>query len=213
MKKLKKINLLITIVYVLLSITLFGLGVVATLTFNVEKTLKNSKVFPNTTIDSIKTVLIKFKCNEELVEPYATRIYYSCSNFKVEWTWIVAKIVIESRFNPTAKSFIATKLNGDKEQEYAIGLLQIKPSTAYGIADELGDEYSDKMIYDGLTNIRWGTYYFSKKLLRYRNNYEKAIRAYTLGDRGYKENPSASDKHWNKVDSVHTLIKDNIYAN
>src|SRR5574343_1602242 len=114
MKKLKKINLLITIVYVLLSITLFGLGVVATLTFNVEKTLKNSKVFPNTTIDSIKTVLIKFKCNEELVEPYATRIYYSCSNFKVKWQWIIAKIVIESRFNPSAKSFIATKLNGDK---------------------------------------------------------------------------------------------------
>jgi len=161
---------------------------------------------PITTLDSIVIAMSKLKCPPDYIEPYALVINSNCNHFKVDWKWIVAKMRCESNFDPSLKSFVATKLKGDKEREYAVGLMQLKPSAAKEAANELGDVYSYEKLFDGITSIKWATYYFSKKLIRYYYNYERAVRAYNMGDQGIKDSIELSDNHWNKVLTVYHLI-------
>jgi len=161
---------------------------------------------PITTLDSIIISLHKFRCPAEYIEPYALAIHRNCTNLKIDWKFIVAKIYCESYFDPSLKSFVSTKLKGDKEKEFAVGLLQIKPSTAIVVANELGDTYSYEKLFDGITSIKWGTYYFSQRLIRYYFNYEKAVRAYNIGDKGLTDSIELSDKHWDRVLSIYNSI-------
>jgi soluble lytic murein transglycosylase-like protein len=163
---------------------------------------------PTTTLDSIVITLSKFRCPAEYVEPYSIAINNTCQNLKIDWKWVVAKIYCESYFDPSLKSFVSTKLKGDKEKEFAIGLMQIKPATAKEVADELGDTYTYEKLFDGVTNIRWSTYYFSKKLIRYYYNYEKAVRAYNIGSKGLIDSVELSDNHFDRVLSIYNKIGD-----
>lgn len=169
---------------------------------------KTSMQKPTTTLDSIVITLSKFRCPAEYVEPYSITINSSCEKLKIDWKWVVAKIYCESYFDPSLKSFVSTKLKGDKEKEFAIGLMQIKPTTAKEVADELGDTYTYEKLFDGVTNIRWSTYYFSKKLIRYYYDYEKAVRAYNIGSKGLSDSVELSDKHFDRVLSIYNKIGD-----
>jgi soluble lytic murein transglycosylase-like protein len=163
---------------------------------------------PLTTLDSVAITLAKFKCPSEYIEPYSITINSNCANLKIDWKWLVAKMYVESYFDPSIKSFVSTKLKGDKEKEFAIGLMQIKPTTAKEVAEELGDTYSYEKLFDGVTNIKWGTYYFSKKLIRYYYDYEKSIRAYNIGDKGLSDSVELSDKHYDRVLSIYNKMGD-----
>jgi len=148
----------------------------------------------------------RLKCPAEYVEPYSLAIHGNSSLLKLDWKYIVAKIYCESYFDPSIRSFVATKLKGDKEKEFAVGLMQLKPSTAASVASELGDSYSYEKLFDGVTNIKWGTYYFSQRLIRYYYDYEKAVRAYNIGDKGLRDSIECSDNHWDRVSNVYKSI-------
>jgi len=161
---------------------------------------------PITTLDSIIITMHRLKCPSEYVAPYSLAIHGNCNLLKLDWKYIVAKIYCESNFDPSIKSFVATKLKGDKEKEFAVGLMQLKPSTAASVASELGDNFSYEKLFDGVTNIKWGTYYFSQRLIRYYYDYEKAVRAYNLGDKGLRDSIERSDNHWDRVSNVYKSI-------
>jgi soluble lytic murein transglycosylase-like protein len=158
------------------------------------------------TADSIAEILTSLKCPEDRVGPYTAIILQSCTFYRIDWKWVVVCIYHESHFNPSLKSFIPTQLRGDKNLEYAVGLMQIKPSTGMEIATDLREEYAYEKLFDSITNIRWGTYYLAKKLLKYRYDYEKAVRAYTLGCGGLATEPEKADNYWQKVSETYNRI-------
>ena len=77
----------------------------------------------------------------------------------------------ESQFNPGARSTVG-----------AVGLMQIMPATAYQISRLLDDPHFDiYRLSDPLTNIAYGTFYFSHLVNYYSGNYILAIAAYNAG--------------------------------
>ena len=160
-----------------------------------------------TTTDSIVRALLLFglKSNTHR-QAYAVSIYTSCKVFKVDWLWVASILKQETpRFNPAAISYMATKLKGDAKKEFAYGLMQIKRSTGKDCAEALGDKYSDALLYDGPTSIRWGTYYLAQRLVSQEYNIERAVRAYTLGDAGLSRGYD-SDNYWDRISANHALL-------
>lgn len=83
---------------------------------------------------------------------------------------IFSLIHTESTFNSRAIS-----------NKGAIGLMQIMPTTAEGIARELNVEWSGReMLYDPVINIEFGTYYLHD-LLKNFNDMDTALSAYNIG--------------------------------
>ena len=80
---------------------------------------------------------------EDYVEVYAKQNNLSPS-------FVYAVIECESSFDNEAVSYIG-----------ATGLMQIMPDTFKWIAEKLGEVYSEGLLYDPETNIRYGTYYLS----------------------------------------------------
>lgn len=154
--------------------------------------------------DSIAKVLPKLGCRKERVRPYAIALAQACSYYKIDWKWRAAQITQESSWNPEAKSFIDTKLKGDKEREYAYGLSQIKPNTGKDIAEDLGEEYNFYKLLDGVTSIRWGTYYLSRRSVKHGHDISLTLRAYGAGDRGMKQ--VSTDNYYNRVAKFYKLI-------
>lgn len=156
--------------------------------------------------DSIRHAMSRLGCKEQWkLDSYSPAIAHASTYFQVPWRWVVAQIRQESNFNPTAKSYMDTKMKGDKAREFAWGLMQIKKSTAMEIARELEEDYVDGILFDGVTNIRWGTYYFGKKLLSYGHDVETAIRAYNSGD-GAVSRGVSSNQHWEYVSDFYKII-------
>lgn len=95
----------------------------------------------------------------------------NCSNrYSVTPELIFSLIHTESSFNSKAIS-----------RKGAIGLMQIMPSTAEGIARELDIEWSGiEMLYDPATNIEFGTYYLHN-LVKNFNDIDSALTAYNIG--------------------------------
>ncbi len=94
-----------------------------------------------------------------------------CSNrYDLKAELIFSLIQTESSFNSKAIS-----------KKGAIGLMQLMPSTAESIAQELNIEWSgEEMLYDPVVNIEFGTYYLYFLL----NNFESmdaALSAYNIG--------------------------------
>jgi soluble lytic murein transglycosylase len=99
---------------------------------------------------------IKEKAQESRVDPYL----------------VVALIRQESLFDPRARS-----------PAFAIGLMQLLPSTAARVASRIGmPAPSDEKLFDPEVNITLGTYYLKDLLKRYSNNWFKAIAAYNAGE-------------------------------
>jgi hypothetical protein len=82
---------------------------------------------------------------------------------------ILAVIRIESGFDVNAES-----------EAGAIGLMQLLPSTAQELAQELRIQWTDGILRDPAANIRIGTYYLTKLLGQF-NDLSTALSAYNEG--------------------------------
>jgi soluble lytic murein transglycosylase-like protein len=104
------------------------------------------------------------------VEEMATRVDQVSRKYGVSPDMIFAVIQAESSFDPLAVS-----------NRGAVGLMQILPSTARGIAQELNIRWTDdSILWDPLTNIEMGTYYLGSLISRF-NDVEVALAAYNHG--------------------------------
>ena len=87
---------------------------------------------------------------------------------------VAATIWVESHFNPRAVSPAG-----------ALGLMQLMPQTARGIARHLGEEqsFTANKLFDPETNIRYGTWYLAFNIRKYWGNVSLALIAYNGGVR------------------------------
>jgi soluble lytic murein transglycosylase-like protein len=93
-----------------------------------------------------------------------------CENYGLDPFLILSVIEVESEFSPKAVS-----------PSGAIGLMQIMPETAEFIAAELGVSIDGaKSLYNPLTNVRFGIYYISFLVNRFKS-IEWALAAYQSG--------------------------------
>ena len=101
---------------------------------------------------------------DSIVEKYAL-------NYKLDEALIFAVIKAESGFDEKAVS-----------RSGAIGLMQLMPSTAKWIADEIGKvDFSDNDLFDAETNIEFGCFYLNYLFKRF-NDMKVVICAYNAGE-------------------------------
>jgi len=84
----------------------------------------------------------------------------------------------------------------------AVGLMQIMPDTFKWIAEKLGEVYSEGLLYDPETNIRYGTYYLAYLYSEY-GNWDTVFAAYNAGIgrvNGWISNDEYSDEYGNLKD-------------
>ena len=101
---------------------------------------------------------------KDLIKKYSLR-------FDIDPNLVAATIWQESHFNADAGSGAG-----------ALGLMQIMPATAQGIANELGegDSFTTEMLFDPDVSIRYGTFYLSHYVKKY-NSVSLALVAYNGG--------------------------------
>ncbi|OEG71228.1 hypothetical protein ATZ36_15615 [Candidatus Endomicrobiellum trichonymphae] len=103
--------------------------------------------------------------------PYEIYIIEYSKRFAVDPLLIKAVIKKESNLNP-----------GVVSNTGAVGLMQVMPKTAMGIANQLNiADYSGKNLKEAEINIMFGTYYLKKLLNYYNNNLILALAAYNAG--------------------------------
>ena len=109
---------------------------------------------------------------------YAQIVRGHARNYGLEPQLLAAVIYTESKFDARARS-----------RSGAIGLMQLLPETAKGIAARTGGrsfEVAD--LYDPEINVRYGSWYLRHLLAKYDGNLRKALSAYNGGqgnvDRG-----------------------------
>ena len=110
---------------------------------------------------------------------YDTIIAGHAENYELEPALVAAVIYEESRFDPAAES-----------QAGAIGLMQLRPETAKGIAARTGGtRFRVADLYDPELNVRYGAWYLRHLLNKY-SDLETALAAYNGGqgnvDRGIR---------------------------
>ncbi|MEE8111803.1 MAG: lytic transglycosylase domain-containing protein [Acidobacteriota bacterium] len=104
------------------------------------------------------------------VEDLAESIHLASQRYGLKPEMILAVIQTESSFIPDAIS-----------KKGAIGLMQLLPSTAREVADELNIEWTGThLLKDPHTNIEFGAYYLSKLLQRF-GDVDLALSAYNSG--------------------------------
>ncbi|MEI6689204.1 MAG: lytic transglycosylase domain-containing protein [Thermoleophilia bacterium] len=105
---------------------------------------------------------------------YRSIITAHSDNYGLEPSLLAAVIYTESKFDPNAKSAAG-----------AIGLMQLLPATAQGIADHTGGgNYTAADLYDPELNIRYGAYYLARLQHKYRDHpqaLDLALAAYNAG--------------------------------
>jgi soluble lytic murein transglycosylase len=105
---------------------------------------------------------------------YRSIINAHSDNYGLEPSLLAAVIYTESKFDPNAKSAAG-----------AIGLMQLLPDTAQGIADHTGGgNYTAADLYDPELNIRYGAYYLARLQHKYRDHpqaLDLALAAYNAG--------------------------------
>jgi soluble lytic murein transglycosylase len=91
-------------------------------------------------------------------------------NYQLDPALLAAVIDVESKFRPEAKS-----------DSGAIGLMQILPSTAHGIAVHTGgSRFRTQDLYDPEINVRYGSWYLRHLLDKYGDE-RTALAAYNAG--------------------------------
>jgi len=108
-------------------------------------------------------MLIYTKTYQEIVNMYA-------NNYNVDENLIFAVIKAESNFKTDATS-----------NKNAKGVMQLINTTAEEVAQNIGIEYNENILYDVEKNIMLGTKYLSQLLKMYDNNYQIALAAYNAG--------------------------------
>jgi soluble lytic murein transglycosylase len=97
--------------------------------------------------------------------------YYS-QEYGLDPMLVYSVIKVESRFNPYATSSKGAK-----------GLMQITSSTGKYLSGILEDkDFSDSLLYEKETNIRYGCYYLSKLLNDFQGDLVLALAAYNGGE-------------------------------
>ena len=129
----------------------------------------------------VATVLLGGFAYVHLVQPgWWARIWHPLSyeqivlghaeNYHLDPALLAAVIYQESRFRPRARS-----------DSGAIGLMQLMPETAQGIADHTGGtRFQASDLYDPKINIRYGAWYLRHLLNKYGNE-RLALAAYNAG--------------------------------
>lgn len=103
---------------------------------------------------------------------YQAEIEKYSKKFKIEEELLAALIYVESRFN-----------NSSESNKGAVGLMQIMPSTALWIADELGHhDFELKDLTKPEINIKFGSWYFAYLYQKFDGNLIKTIAAYNAGE-------------------------------
>ena len=82
--------------------------------------------------------------------------------------FVAAVIYTESRFHTDSVSGVG-----------AVGLMQLMPGTAAGIASNLGQPMGN--LHDPETNINYGTFYLREKMDYYNNNVDLVLASYNAG--------------------------------
>lgn len=92
-----------------------------------------------------------------------------CDKYNSDPIMIASIIHVESGFDPKAVSKMDAR-----------GLMQVLPETAEWVADDLGIEYSEEMLFDPDYNINIGVYYY-EYLYDYYSDEKLALAAYNGG--------------------------------
>ena len=101
---------------------------------------------------------------------YSNFVLKYAKEYKLDSSLVYAIIKTESNFDKKAIS-----------KSGALGLMQIIPSTAKWIAEELKEEYSKDNMFDAETNIRYGCYYLSYLFERFKKM-DIVVCAYNAGE-------------------------------
>lgn len=93
------------------------------------------------------------------------------AEYGIEKELLAAVIYVESRFDPYSESI-----------KGAQGLMQIMPSTAYWIAENLNEkDFSIEKLKEPETNIKFGSWYFSYLYHKFDKDLVKTLAAYNAG--------------------------------
>lgn len=115
--------------------------------------------------------LWKIRRNIEPVK-YQAEIDKYAEEFSLEPELLAAIIYVESRFDKYSLS-----------PKGAVGLMQLMPSTAFWIAEELGyKSFNLEDLKEVELNIKFGSWYFSYLQQKFDNNSIKSIAAYNAGE-------------------------------
>jgi len=107
---------------------------------------------------------------------YKTIVKAHARNYRLQPALLAAVIYQESKFDSDAKS-----------SSGAIGLMQLQPATAQGIALRTGGSaFTTDDLYDPEINIRYGSWYLRHLLDKY-DNERLALAAYNAGQRNVDE--------------------------
>jgi soluble lytic murein transglycosylase len=105
-------------------------------------------------------------------------------NYELDAALLAAVIYRESKFEADAES-----------SSGAIGLMQLLPDTARGIAlNTGGSRFQVQDLYDPEINVRYGSFYLRRLLRKYNNDVELALAAYNAGQANVDEWLAAGDE-------------------
>ena len=117
---------------------------------------------------------------------YETIVKAHAKNYDLDPAMVAAVIYAESKFDPATRSHAG-----------AVGLMQLLPETAQGIADRTGGQhYTEADLADPELNVRYGCWYLEHQRAKYRRTGDAtrlALAAYNAGqanvDRWVKATP------------------------
>jgi soluble lytic murein transglycosylase len=102
--------------------------------------------------------------------PYSDTGHAAAAEFNVDPLLIWAVMREESRYDPTAVSYVGAR-----------GLMQLMPSTQTWIAEQMAQEYAPGDAFHPEPNIRMGAWYLRYLLDHFKGDLDLAIMAYNGG--------------------------------
>ena len=102
--------------------------------------------------------------------PHQTIIARYAGEYRIENSLVAGVIMSESKFQ--------NEVHSDRG---AIGLMQLMPSTAKWIAEQLEDSYDMEKLHEPEMNIRFGTWYLSSLKQEFAGNEVLMLAAYNAG--------------------------------
>lgn len=107
---------------------------------------------------------------------YQAEIEKYAKEFAIEKELLAALIYVESRFN-----------NYSQSSKGAVGLMQLMPSTAIWIAEELGyNNFKLEDLNNPELNIKFGSWYFNYLYQKFDKNLIQTIAAYNAGEKNVR---------------------------
>jgi len=206
--KLNKINIFLAIIFVLSAYCIILNFYIFHQKSNQKKQIDNLQ---NVFIEQHRVIKIEkilkdtFKISDERAKICATLIDVYSDQWNIEWEKLAALMRVESNFNYYAKS-ILTKGSKNEPMQRAYSLMQIKPTTAKGCAEELGMEWNGlETVMNPVDNVKMGAYYYAKMNLIFKD-FRKTINAYNSGPQSVY-NHSESINNWNRVQFYYNKLK------